>query len=502
LLQSQFTGAAPRPVLFIGLDGAEPRLIERWIDEGELPNLANVQRNSHSGPVETFRGFGDGATWPSLVTGVTPARHGRYFRRQFHPRSYRRKLYDVDTELSNPPFWTTLGRAGRRVAVLDVPYARCEPDINGLLLVDWYIHDRYGEPRGWPPSLAQDVIDAFGDDPVRGNSDVFLKWHDHDYVQLAEQLETRARNKARLVSRQFSEGGWDLVATAFTEPHDLGHAAWHLHDPSHPQHDPAWLEQHGDPMKRLYVALDESIGEIISAAPANTSIVVFAGLGMGPNYTANGVMSRILARLDGRPEPARSPVKRLQQAGWPRGLLAVARKLAAAREMVELSRRRFFAMDHNENSGALRVNLEGREPFGRVAVSAFERTCDELTSAFMEIKNCANGRPVVAEVVRVARELAGERIDELPDLLVVWNRETPFDAIESPLIGRIDQVRSWGRTGDHTANAMLMVQDPRVPPGPFTESPRIVDIPATIAALQGVMLPDCDGRPMYALESR
>jgi predicted AlkP superfamily phosphohydrolase/phosphomutase len=303
------------------------------------------------------------------------------------------------------------------------------------------------------------------------------------------------------VSRKLSEGRWDLLATVFAEPHDLGHVAWHLHDPSHPQHDPAWLEQHGDPIERLYIALDEAIGEVIAAAPADSSVVVFAGLGMGPNYTANNVMDRILSRLDVRGEPSRITIGRLQRAGWPDPLLAVARKLTTARDIYDLGRRRFFAMPHNENSGAVRINLQGREPTGKVRAADFERTCDELASAFMEIKNCANGRPVVSEVVRVARELAGERIDDLPDLLIVWDRNTPFEAIESPQIGRIDDVRSWGRTGDHTSNAMLMVQDQRMRPGRFTQSPGIVDVPATIAALQGVMLPGCDGRPMDALRA-
>jgi predicted AlkP superfamily phosphohydrolase/phosphomutase len=473
--------------------------MERWIGEGKLPTLANLRQSSAWGPVETLRGFGDGATWPSLVTGLTPAQHGRYFRRQFHPRSYRRKLYDVDTELINPPFWSMLSRAGRRVAVLDVPYARWEPDINGLLLVDWHVHDRYGMPRGWPPSLAQEVLNALGDDPFGGNSEVFLRSNGHGLLDVANELEARARKKTRLIGAKLRDGQWDLVATAFAEPHDLGHIAWHLHDPSHPQHDAGWRERHGDPIEKLYVTLDECIGEVLSSVSKDTSVFVFAGLGMGPNYTANGVMDRILSRLDNRPEPSNETMKRLQRAGWPRGLLSIARKFVTAREMVDLSRRRFFAMPHNENSGAVRINLQGREPLGKVAAGDFERTCDELANAFMEIRNCANRRPIVSDVVRVARELPGERIDDLPDLLVVWDRQTSFDAIESPRIGRIDDVRSWGRTGDHTSNALLMVRHPGLQPGRFTKSPRIVDVPATIAALQGVTLPGCDGRPIDGL---
>ncbi len=489
------------PVILIGLDGAEPSLMQQWMDDGTLPTLARMRRDGICTDVATMPGFGDGAVWPTLVTGVNPARHGRYFRQQFKPCSYRRKLFSVDSDLSHQPFWTTLSQRGRRVAILDLPYARLESNLNGLLLVDWLIHDRYGSPRSWPASFANDVLEEFGDDPLLGNADLFSKHGTMNDV--IERLHERVGMKERLLTRTLGGAPWDFVATTFTEPHDLGHVGWHLRDPLHPRHDAAWLQRFGDPIRALYMAIDLAIGRILATAPDGAHVLMFAGLGMGPNYTANGAMEEMLERMDGKGYRQRAQLsKRLRSSGWPETIASFGGKVDTLRDILACSRSRFFKMPHNENSGAIRINLKGREPSGRVAPEQFDAICDELTTKFMALRNPATGLPIVERVVRVAQNMCGPHLHSMPDLLVVWNREAPFDSIESAEIGRISGVRSWGRSGDHSARAMLIAQGEAFNPAHLYRSPHIVDIAATVAALLDVEMPDIDGRAICGLSAR
>lgn len=459
--------------------------------DGTLPVLARLRAEGACEDVATLPGFGDGANWPSLMTGVNPAKHGRYFRRQFRPRSYRRRLFDVDDDLARKPFWSALSEAGRRVAVLDVPYCPLDRSINGLLLVDWLIHDRYGGTRSFPPEFASDVLRRLGDDPVGGDSDR-VGMQRADLKRLCDQLEARVRMKQELVVTTQREGPWDLLATAFVEPHDLGHRAWHLFDHSHPSHDPEWMTLHGNPFRSQYAAIDHAIGRILDAAPDDAAVLVYAGLGMGPDYTATNVMERILASLDGRQTLRYWARARPFGAPLPRPLKTICGKLDTAREIAAFARSRFFAMGHNENSGAIRINLKGREPWGQVERKDYGAVCDELTERFMEIRNVQTNRPIVDSVVRIADELDGEHLDSMPDLLVVWSREAPFSSIASPSIGRIDGVRSWGRTGDHTGHAMLWIHGNGLP-RTLARRPHVVDVASTICALQGVALPDVEG---------
>jgi predicted AlkP superfamily phosphohydrolase/phosphomutase len=264
-------------------------------------------------------------------------------------------------------------------------------------------------------------------------------------------------------------------------------------------HDPDWLARHGDPFRMIYMEIDRAVARIIDHAPRDAVVIVFAGLGMGPNYTATNVMEEILARLDHRPLRRGTLGKRLTMAGWPQPVPRLGQKVDTAREILDLSRRRFYAMSHNENSGAIRINLKGREPMGQVLPDDFNAVCDDLTRAFFELRNPANGEPIVARVVRVADHMKGERLDSMPDLMVEWRRTAPFSALESPQIGRIERAASWGRTGDHTPHALIMAQGPGIVPGRLAEVPSIVDIAATIGVLQRVEMAGLDGKPILGL---
>jgi len=63
-------------VLVIGWDGAGWPLLEPWLADGVLPNLARLRaRGAHAVvrstiPAATF------PAWTSLVTGMNPGRHG------------------------------------------------------------------------------------------------------------------------------------------------------------------------------------------------------------------------------------------------------------------------------------------------------------------------------------------------------------------------------------------------------------------------------------------
>jgi predicted AlkP superfamily phosphohydrolase/phosphomutase len=489
-IDGDYQDVSHNPTVFIGLDGAEPTCIEGWLGEGLLPNLARLAQTGVVSRVATLPGLGDGALWPTLLTGVTPARHGRYFRRQLKLGTYRRHLFEVDTDLSYHSFWQPISDAGRRVAVLDLPYAPCT-SVNGRLLVDWLIHDRYGATRSYPAGYAAEVLHEYGDDPTGGNSDK-LRGEGMPLEELCRRILLRVEMKTRLVVANLASDDWDLVATAFTEPHDTGHSAWHMHDPGHPKHDAAWVAKHGDPILDLYVAVDDAIGKIVSAAPRQANILVFAGLGMENDYTANRVLDRILSRLDSGRDPSPSPLSRWRKRSGTRSLWQrVIRRVDGVFQRKSLARRRYFALEHNENSGAIRINLRGREPHGLVPVSDYDKTCDELERQLLDIVNPDTGEPLVSDVVRVRRTYEGERLDMLPDLMVVWNRIGPFTSAESSTIGRIDGIRSWGRTGDHSPNAVLYASGPNVTWG--SVEARIVDIAPTIAALQGVVMPSTDG---------
>ena len=70
-----FRHATVKKIIFLGLDGLDPRLTERFLREGKLPNLAKlVSTGSYKRLRTTFPSLSPVA-WSTFATGVNPAKH-------------------------------------------------------------------------------------------------------------------------------------------------------------------------------------------------------------------------------------------------------------------------------------------------------------------------------------------------------------------------------------------------------------------------------------------
>src|SRR5438128_1933287 len=73
------TRAAPRqqrPVIVLGIDGLEWRLVLELMRSGEMPNLAAQMSRGTYGRLKTLHPSMSPAIWTSVATGVMPADHG------------------------------------------------------------------------------------------------------------------------------------------------------------------------------------------------------------------------------------------------------------------------------------------------------------------------------------------------------------------------------------------------------------------------------------------
>jgi hypothetical protein len=78
-LPSASTGPRPpaaTPLVFVGVDGADWKLIERLFRRGDLPNLAALKARGAYGELKTLRPTLSPALWNTMVTGRSPKKHG------------------------------------------------------------------------------------------------------------------------------------------------------------------------------------------------------------------------------------------------------------------------------------------------------------------------------------------------------------------------------------------------------------------------------------------
>jgi predicted AlkP superfamily phosphohydrolase/phosphomutase len=492
-------------VLFIGLDGCDPTLARTWAAEGLLPVTRALFERGMCGETQNPPGLFVGAVWPSICTGVSPARHGWYSDPQLRSGSY--DFYNTNHPdfIRREPFWHALGRAGRRVAAIDFPHTQAVP-LNGIQVVEWGAHDPVVAFQTWPPGLASELVQRFGTHPVEGNCDLYRK---HNSLErLHGDLLRAVEAKADLVIHLLGREAWDFFGTVFCESHCVGHQCWRVHDPQHPQHDRAEAERMGDPVRDVYVALDRALGRILAAADPSATVVVLWSHGMGPHYDGNHLLEEVLYRWDVGPRrvqlrqvvhPIRAPLGRLKRRLLGQLLPTSNRLGEPSHRNPHFARRRCWAVPNYSVCGAIRINLVGREPHGRIRPG---RECaalvEELRADLLRLVDPDSGAPLVRDVYRVTDHYAGESLDELPDLIVEWRREREIGAAYSERTGVVRLAYDGQRTGDHTPRGCFAITGPGVQPGRLAATIDSVDLAPTMAAWLGVALNDVDGRPLSA----
>jgi predicted AlkP superfamily phosphohydrolase/phosphomutase len=494
------------PVVFIGLDSADPALLLKWEKEGLLPTLSSLRRRSLRGEAILPSGLGTGAMWVSLYSGVSPARHGRYFGRQIEDDAYRVAPFRPNA-VKQEPVWVAASRANKRVAVIDIPVAPLAENLNGIQIKDWGAHDPVS-PRvqTCPPSLAEEVTARYGTDAV-GSCDRPRKGAGA-YKEFRDRLIERVEKKGQLICDHLQTGGWDLFMAGFGDSHCVAHQAWHLHDPGHPLHDPEFAKTFGDPVQDVYIALDRAVGRILECVSPATTFILFSGSGMGPNYTGNHLLDEALRRLEGIPATqehrAIQAVKQVYRRVLPDNVRSWLGPLGDRVDELSLAgdraRRMFYSLPHNDLSGAIRFNVVGREPNGRVKRGdEYDALCVALRRDLMELRNPDTGKPAVTDVLKTSDLYSGKYLDELPDLLVLWNRDQAITAIASEKTGEIRGVRMSKRTGDHVHTGAFFASGPGIDAGDLAQPVPVESFAPTIAALLGVALPDVDGAAIPAI---
>ncbi|MGH9311071.1 MAG: alkaline phosphatase family protein [Vicinamibacterales bacterium] len=141
-------------MVILGFDGMDPDLVQQWVTEGKLPNIARLMSQGGLYPLTTTHSAESPTAWASFATGVNPGKHNIY---DFLVRDTATYLPDLGMVRREPAkflfgyvpiakprihsirggtsFWVTAGRAGVRSSVLTVPVTFPPEEVpNGELL--------------------------------------------------------------------------------------------------------------------------------------------------------------------------------------------------------------------------------------------------------------------------------------------------------------------------------------------------------------------------------
>ncbi len=481
-------------MLVVGFDASDPRLARELADDGRLPAFRSLVAQGASAELPSPWGLFPNATWNTVATGVNAGRHGRYCWGQHVPGTY--EVHRMSHTTPHPPFWRALHRAGRRVAVIDVPEApRPEPGLDGIQVNGWGRHEEHARFATSPPELAGEILQRFGEQP-RTPCKVYAR--DERWAELRDDLVAGIDRKQALCGAYLADEAWDLFMVVFTEGHCIGHQAWAFHDANHPCHDPRLARTVGDPVVDVHLAHDAALGRLLELAGDDTTVVALWPSGVGPNYDATFMFGQIVQRIADRIAPPSPGVRarELARRAWRRTARPLLPRDPDTRGFVSFSNgsRAFYRAPNNEAYGAIRVNLRGREPAGVIEPGP------ELDALYSRIErelstwtNFDTGTPLFRSVERVDRHYSGPELDRLPDLIVEFSRDAIVRRAGSPDYGIVEDEYGGTRSGDHYPGGLLVVRGPGIEAGTAVDPVRLVDLAPTISAALGTELDGVEG---------
>jgi len=528
-------------LLVIALDAANPSLLRRWAADGTMPHLAAAMARGVVADTLSVEGMEVGATWPSFYTGLSPAGHGMCWTDRIIPGTYRERRMERSDFARLTPFWSWLGAAGKRVAILDVPFAPPLEGIPGIQVTEWGVHDGVFDFSTTPPSLARTLRQKYGVHPPPAGCDTG-RTDAAGYRDLRDRMLAGISLRTAMTRELLDTHEWDFAIQVFNEAHCGGHMFWHYHDASHPNHDAAVVARDGDLLRDTYRALDDAIGELMEAADPGTTVMLASLHSMAHSDGSSLLLPHILQRLGVYrpaavrrldPPPGAGTAPPSHGVGSGRGRTAPLRRLYgmvpsglredlyAARQWfnqhilgrgtpIDLVPRATKAFQVGFGAGTtwsgIRLNLVGREPAGTLTrgrqVDAF---VEELRIGLSEVVEPESGRPLVKRLVRTADLYQGPMLDELPDLLVEWHDDIGRGSAavgtgqggvwrgHSNRIGTVEHRYGGGRTGNHRREGLVVVLGEGHRPRALNYTVSVLDFAPTIAAMLGVTAPQGHG---------
>jgi predicted AlkP superfamily phosphohydrolase/phosphomutase len=411
--------------------------MQRLIAEGKAPNAARLAEQGSLLRMDSVWPWVSSVAWSTMMTGVNPAKHGIYGFIDRDPTTYK-QFIPTSKHMKAKTLWETLGDAGKRVVVVNVPVTYPPREVNGILVGGFLSPtlDKAVYPPSYLPTLKSlgYILDA---DPwkARESKDAALQ-------EVNAALDARIRTLFHLLDNE----EWDYLHVHVMETDRLHHFLWQQMEQDHPIYAPAFYQ--------FYQRIDDMLGQLEDRLDDNTTLMWMADHGFctikKEVYVNRWLMDRGWLKL------RQVPPDRKQ------GLNAIDPSSVA------------YSLD----PGRVVIRVQGREKEGCVAPGAeYEALRNEISAEALELRDPEDGAPIFQAVFKREELYHGPYLDQAADLILA-----PYDGYDpkGPLYKETLTYKGDELVGMHTYDdAMLYVGGHTIPANRFSVlavMPTILDL--------------------------
>ena len=502
-------------IIVIGMDGADPQLALTWAAQGHLPALQSLVERGSSGVLNSTPNAMSPAAWSSFATGLNPGRHGVFYFLDRKPGTYD-LMHSGPKTREGMSFWRALSQAGKRVAILHEPMTYPAEAVNGVQLCGWLAPSSNAPGYTYPPEFMGEIKREFPEFELHTGMTEYIRRHRHG-LALQKKLSS-IRTKGKLARWVLEREQWDCFVTVFDETDPISHYFWHFMDPEHPEYQADTAQRYDLAIFDTYKAVDEEIGRLLEAAPADAHIFVMSDHGSrrnsrGPLYL-KGLLRQMglevpkdgggggASALHSLADKLPSGLKHKATGMFP-GLASRLLRQSAAGD-IDYARSRAYTFWCNGCAEPW-LNVAGRDPQGLVQPgSEYDEIVNAIREALLQATEAGTGQPLVKAVHLASEVYSGPMLERAPDMLVEWTDVVVVDGLRTTYQGKEIMVTEPSgddlRTGNHRREGLLIAAGPNTPIGAAPAGINIQDLPATFLALLGAPAPgQLDGRVLTEL---
>jgi predicted AlkP superfamily phosphohydrolase/phosphomutase len=299
------------PILVIGADGLEWRVILPMIRDGRLPELARLMREGVYGRLGTLIPTSSPMLWTCAATGKQPDKHGilGVARKDESGRAVRPYM---GRDRRTKAIWNIFSDSGMTVHSIGWWLTYPTESITGIMVAPMNVLFRFDPsgdptfvgqgPRGFhglahPEELAESAVqvaaqvqsttydtmkEIFGLSPELDTDDGAhrlsrVHWvinMDTTHFRLAEEILQRKEDP-------------DLMLVQFRGPDVVGHSFWHLAYPEEFDSPPGpeESEKYSGVIQAYYGYVDSLIGRLLRASGPETTVLILSDHGMHADNT-------------------------------------------------------------------------------------------------------------------------------------------------------------------------------------------------------------------------
>lgn len=497
-------------ILAIGIDSAEPKLIEKWMNEGKLPFMQSLKDKGAWVRIKSTANWLSDTPWPTFYTGVNPGKHGYYSFLNIKRGTTEIKRINARS-CKYLPFWGQLSGSDKKVVIFDVPKTYPLEALNGIQLAAWGEEYPLMPTSCLPESFKDEFLKNFGS--YQHITELVKPIKIAPELKIYNILMKNIKKKSRAIQDLLLQNNWDFFIAAFGEIHYANHQFFHHFDVNHWGHDSRKAKHLDRALLNIYRAIDVELANIFKDIPENTTIFVFSVHGIKTNYAGNHLMNSIMEKLGYQ---VRATPIQTKTTGFDLKNLSKLTKKMIPGKLREYINERFvpnsvhdeflswefnnriswrdskaFFMPNSIFQSFISVNLKGREPLGIVEPGEeYEKLCYEICHEFKQLVNPKTGKSAIKDIAITADIFPGEHVLNLPDIILQWAEDGPIEQLEHPKLRVISEPVPDLRKTQHAGEGFMLTAGKGVQPQNDINTIDVLDLAPTMLSLLGEEIPE------------